>query len=55
MRVIKDELKSVSQTDYSQYYDLERMQAVQAESQRLAREGLVPDEIVKKYREISES
>ncbi len=46
-----EELSSVKQTDYSQYYDLERMSAVQTESIRLAREGLVPDTVQKAAQE----
>jgi len=33
-------------TDYSQYYDLERMESVRDESYRLAREKAVPPELV---------
>lgn len=46
-----EELGNVKQTDYSQYYDLERMKAVMAESIRLAHEKKVPDEIVAMYAE----
>lgn len=47
-----EEMGSVKQTDYSQYYDQERMEAVTEESMRLFREGLVPDVVVQKFREI---
>lgn len=33
------EMPNVKETDYSQYYDFERMQAVKKESERIAREG----------------
>lgn len=40
------EMPNIRGTDYSQYYDLERMQAVRDESYRLAKELDVPAEIV---------
>ena len=46
------ELSSVKTTDYSQYYDLDRMQSVLDQSSQFVRYGAVPDEIVEKYREI---
>lgn len=47
-----DEMKSVNQTEYSQYYDLERMESVLKESIRLTETGLVPDVLTEKYKEI---
>jgi hypothetical protein len=47
-----EELRSVNQTDYSQYYDLERMTAVQNETVRLIKEDLVPADVVRAFREI---
>jgi hypothetical protein len=47
-----DEMKNVKLSEYSQYYDKERMQAVTDETSRLAREGLVPDDLSEKYREL---
>lgn len=49
-----DEMPNVRATDYSQYYDLERMKAVQDESHRLAREGKAPTEIVEMYTQTRE-
>lgn len=41
-------------TDYSQYYDLARMQAVRDETYRLAKEGQVPSDIVEMFVETRE-
>lgn len=48
------EMPNVRGTDYSQYYDLERMKKVQAESERLVRENKAPTEIVDIYRQTRE-
>jgi hypothetical protein len=45
------EMPNVSPTDYSQYYDLERMQSVMDDAQRMLKEGKVKTEIIDIYRE----
>lgn len=47
-----EELRNVSQTDYSQYYDLERMKAVMAESVRLAEDRVPTQAQLDRYNEI---
>jgi hypothetical protein len=47
-----DEMKDVQVTEYSQYYDRERMEAVSADALRQLREGLIPPEYHKLYVEI---
>lgn len=49
-----DEFSSLKGTEYSQYYDRERMQAVFDEGKRLASAGEFPDEISRAYKSISE-
>jgi hypothetical protein len=44
------EMPNVRATDYSQYYDLKRMQAVMDDGQRMLREGFVTKEMVEIYR-----
>jgi len=46
------EMPNVASSEYSQYYDLKRMQDVTAEARRLIREGAVPDELSAKYKEM---
>jgi hypothetical protein len=45
------EMPNVRPTDYSQYYDLERMQSVMDDAQRLLKEGKIKTEIMEIYRE----
>ena len=45
------EFSNVQETDYSQYYDLERLSSVVEMSRQIGREGKVPPEIVKIYRD----
>lgn len=47
-----DELKAVSLSNYSQYYDRARMNAVLDETRRILREGSVPPALLEKYRDI---
>jgi hypothetical protein len=47
------ELSNVQATDYSQYYDLERMKAVMDDAKRQALEGNVPSEIIEMHRNIA--
>jgi len=44
-----DELQNVKTTDYSQYYDLERMQSVMVQMDDFIRDG-IPDDLLKKFR-----
>jgi hypothetical protein len=46
------ELKNVKTTDYSQYYDLDRMKAVMVDSVRMVREEKQSDERLKRYSQI---
>jgi hypothetical protein len=48
---LRQEMPRVRGTDYSQYYDEERLRAVMAETQRLLREGDPPKEFVEIYAE----
>jgi hypothetical protein len=48
-----DEMRAVKGTEYSQYYDRERMEAVMADSRRMVSEGLIPETAIKAFREIS--
>ena len=48
------EMPNLRGTDYSQYYDLARMQAVRDETYRLAKEGQVPSDIVEMFVETRE-
>ncbi|MGD0864656.1 MAG: DUF3800 domain-containing protein [Rhizomicrobium sp.] len=45
-----EELSNIQETDYSQYYDLQRMQTVLAESARLVQANDVPTEMLEMYR-----
>ncbi len=45
------EMPNVRGTDYSQYYDFERMKAVKDDSERIAREGGVPSHLVEMFAE----
>lgn len=49
------EMPNVSQSNYCNYYDLERMTAVVTESQRQAQSGEIPDHILLLYRQTSSS
>jgi hypothetical protein len=49
--LLKD-MPNLRGTDYSQYYDLERMKSVSAEAVRMAREEQVPSDLVKMVTEI---
>lgn len=48
-RWLLGDLQKVQETDYSQYYDLERMTNIMKESERIAREGSVPAEVRRLY------
>jgi hypothetical protein len=43
------EMSNVQTTDYSQYYDLQRMKDVMAEARRLAAEGKPPPELLELF------
>ena len=47
-----EEMPSLEVSVYSQYYDLERLQAVTDEATHQMREGLISTDIIKKYREV---
>lgn len=47
------EMKNVSQSNYCNYYDLERMSAVVSESQRIADAGEIPDQLIPLYKQTS--
>lgn len=48
-----EEMSNVSQSNYCNFYGLERMSAVDAASKRLARSGEIPAELVELYRHLS--
>ena len=47
------EMKNVSQSNYCNYYDLDRMTAVVDKSRRIADSGEVPPELIPLYRQIA--
>lgn len=49
------EFTNIRGTEYSQYYDLERLTAVMDEARQMASEGQVPSELFTLYRETSAS
>jgi hypothetical protein len=49
---ILDELSLIQETEYSQFYDKERMEAVLADARRQSCDGFVTREIMDKFREI---
>jgi hypothetical protein len=48
-----EEMPNVSQSNYCNYYDLERMSSVLEESARIAQRGQVPSELMSIYEIIS--
>jgi hypothetical protein len=46
-----DEMKQLQGTDYSQYYDRERMESVWAQTEEILRGRTLPAEVVRAYRE----
>ena len=50
--LFNEELMAVEMSEYVQYYDKERMSDVMADSQRMLREGAVPEDVKKAYENI---
>jgi hypothetical protein len=48
-----EEMPNVSQSNYCNYYDLERMSSVLEESARIAQGGQVPSELMSIYEVVS--
>jgi hypothetical protein len=47
-----EELTNISETEHSQFYDRERMEAVMTESTRQASEGFVPPDLIRMFKTI---
>ena len=41
-------------TDYSQYYDLARMQSVRDQTMQFVRDGAVPSQIIAQYKKLDQ-
>ena len=46
-----EEMTSLQGTDYSQYYDRERMESVWSQTEEILRGGTLPASVTKAYRE----